>query len=102
MPLTSGGPSNFDAVLTTTLQARREGLVDNIHDSLPALMFMDMRGRKVMQDGGESILVPLLYGKHTGVQSFQGYQTLDVDPQEGITGAQYLSIPSAACGRKAA
>jgi hypothetical protein len=53
-------------------------------------MFIQMRDRKVMQNGGESILVPLLYAKHTGVQSYSGYQTLDVDPQEGITGAQYL------------
>lgn len=89
MPLVSTAPDNFDALLTTTTQARRRVLVDNIHNSTPTLMFLDARGRKIMQNGGESILVPLLYAKHDGLQDFQGYQTIDVDPQEGITAAQY-------------
>lgn len=90
MPLVTTTPDNFDALLTTTLQSRQQVLVDNIHNSTPFLAFIDMRGRKTYQDGGESILIPLLYAKHDGYQDFQGYQTLDVDPVEGITAAQYV------------
>ena len=90
MPLTTGGPSNFDLMLTATTQMRNRQLVDNIFNSTPTLMYLDAKDRKKMQDGGESILKPLLYAKHTGVQPYHGYQTIDVDPQEGVTSAQYV------------
>jgi hypothetical protein len=95
VPLVTTTPDNFDALLTTTTQARQRILVDNIHDSTPTLMFYNMRGRKRMQDGGESILTPLLYAKSDSFQDFTGYQTIDVDPQEGITGAQWTWKESA-------
>lgn len=73
MPLTSGGPSNFDTLLTTTLQKRNEDIVDNIHRATPTLMFFDMKGTKRTYVGGESILQPLLYARHGGLQRIQGY-----------------------------
>jgi hypothetical protein len=100
MPLVTTTPDNFDALLTTTTQLRRKTLVDNIHNATPLLMFLQMRGRKIFQNGGESILVPLLYATHGGYQDFSGYQTLDVDPIEGITAA--FSTDWAAGCRKAA
>jgi len=41
VPLVTTTPDNFDALLTTTTQARHKTLVDNIHASTPTLMFLN-------------------------------------------------------------
>jgi len=41
------------------------------------------------QDGGERIACPLMYGKNKTIKSYDGYDTLDTTPQEGITTAYF-------------
>jgi hypothetical protein len=89
----------WDAVLTTTLANYREKLIDNIFDDYPFLSWINgklgraMRGQndnvKRVIDGGESIVEHLLYETNSTVDSYSGYEQVDVTPQEGMTIARY-------------
>lgn len=79
----------YNALLTTTLRAYRPKLVDNITRGLPLLWWLTDKGRKRTQNGGHSIIVPLMYGTNSTVKPFDDYDTLDVTPQDGITAAVY-------------
>lgn len=83
------GNANFGSVLSTTLQNYRPTLEDNIFKRLPLFFYMYEKGRKRMEDGGERIVVPLLYERNSTAQSYSAYQSLDVTPQEGVTAAEY-------------
>lgn len=83
------GNANFGSVLSTTLQNYRPKLEDNIFKKLPLFYYMYEKGRKRMEDGGERIIVPLLYERNSTAQSYSAYQQLDVTPQEGISAAEY-------------
>lgn len=80
----------WDAVLSTTLANYRQTLHDNIFNDNVVLFWLNMNGKKQLEDGGERIEETLLYGKNTAIQNFQGYQVLNTTPQEGITKAFYI------------
>lgn len=44
---------------------------------------------RVSQNGGASVVVPLMYGKNTTAKAYSAYGIIDTTPQEGITAAQY-------------
>ncbi len=88
----------WDALLTSTLANYGDKkLHDNIFDELPLLSWFDgklanaMRREKAKKllDGGESIVVRLLYEVSSAVKSYSGYEVLDITPQEGQTIARY-------------
>lgn len=87
----------FDALLSTTLAKIRPALNDNIFDDYVFLSYLNgklgmaLRGRSVkrVEDGGESIVEPLMYGMNTTAKSYSGAETLDTTLQEGITIARY-------------
>lgn len=89
----------IDAVLTTTLANYKKGgeLQDQIFDSFPLLSWLNgklgmaVRGATVKEvvQGGESIVVPLLYEQNSTVDSYSNYEMIDVTPQEGMTHARY-------------
>lgn len=83
------GNTNFDAILSTTLNAYRPKLEENIFRANPLWAWLMGKGRKKMQTGGVKIVVPLLYAKNTTAGSYSGYDILDTTPQEGITAAEY-------------
>lgn len=78
---------NYDALLSTTLYAYREKMVDNIFKSNAFLAAMRMYGGIEYQDGGERIAQPLMYEENDTFKSYRGYDTLDVKPQDGLTTA---------------
>jgi hypothetical protein len=80
---------NYDALLSTTLFAYREVLVDNVFKSSAFLSALRKNGGIDYQDGGERIAIPLMYGKNETVRSYQGYDLIATTPQEGITTAFY-------------
>lgn len=82
------GPSNVDALLSTTLSAVRKKFADNIFTKIPLFMWLKSKA-KITEDGGASLVVPLMYGKNTTAKSYSGYGIIDVTPQEGLTAAQY-------------
>jgi len=89
----TGAPSTntiyYDALLSTTLMAYRDTLVDNIFKDSAFLAFLRLSNAVRQQNGGERIAMPLMYGDNSTVKSYQGYETLDTTPQDGMTTAFY-------------
>ena len=83
------GNADFNAILSTTLRNYRKQLVDNIFSARPLTWFLMRKDKIRMEDGGESIVIPLMYGKSGATGSYSGYDTLSLAPQEGITSAKY-------------
>jgi len=81
--------SNYNALLTTTLQKFQKQLVDNISDATPLLWWLTQNDRKKYVDGGQSFEVPLMYSL-ASVQPFEGYDELQTEPTEGIAPATFL------------
>ena len=83
---TSGVPSqntiNYDALLSTTLDAYVEGgtLFDNIFKDSAFLAYLRMSNAIKYQDGGERIRAPLMYGDNSTIKSYDGYEILDTTP----------------------
>lgn len=92
------GNANFDTIATTTLvKYASDNFEDNIFQS-NALFYLlagseELRkeGSKTYKtlDGGLKIVEPLLYATNSTAGSYNGYDVLDTDPQEGMTNAEY-------------
>lgn len=82
------GPSNVDALLSTTLSAVRKKFADNIFTKIPLFMWLKSKA-KLSEDGGASLVVPLMYAKNSTAKSYSGYGIIDTTPQEGLSAAQY-------------
>ena len=83
------GNPDFNAILSTTLQNYQPTLVDNIFKDLVLLNHLNERGRVVVEEGGTSIVEPLMYAVNNTVSSYSGYDTIDLTPQDGISAAEY-------------
>ena len=67
----------------------RTTMIDNIFkDSAFLAALREFDGIQYLS-GGERISIPLMYGKSSSVKSYQGYETLDTTPQDGMTSAFY-------------
>lgn len=80
---------NFDSILSTTLANYREEFADNLSRSFFLMYWLTTKGRKRTENGGESIVVQLMYGKNSTVRSYDGYEQLDTTPQEGLSAAKF-------------
>jgi len=85
----AAGNPNFDALLSTTLANYRDQFSDNLSKSFFLLWWLTSKERKRMENGGESIIVQLMYGKNTTIKSYSGYEVLDTSPQEGLTAVKF-------------
>ena len=83
------GNPDFNAILSTTLQNYQPTLVDNIFKDLVLLNHMNERGRVQMEEGGTSIVEPLMYAVNGTASSYSGYDAIDLTPQDGISAANY-------------
>lgn len=83
------GNPNFDQILSTTLRNYRGTLEDNFFNAMPLLFWLKSKERKDVIDGGESIVVPLMYSNNDTAQSYDGLEPLNVAAQNGITAAKY-------------
>ena len=81
--------ANFDALLSTTLAKYRDQLTDNVFTARPLTYFLTDKGRIRMIDGGTKIVEPLIYGTNSTVSSYEGYDTIALTAQTGITAAEY-------------
>lgn len=79
----------FDQVLSTTYDYYRPTLEDNIFKGNPLFFKLRKSDSVRYQDGGASIICPLMYGKNNTVDWYEGDDTIDVTVQEGITVAKY-------------
>ncbi|RMF53119.1 MAG: phage major capsid protein, partial [Bacteroidetes bacterium] len=80
---------NLGQMLSTTLKKYRPTLTDNIHNS-NALFYL-LKEKKAIreEDGGERIVEPLMYATNNTAGWYDGYDQLDVTPQEGIDAAEF-------------
>src|SRR3990172_11073940 len=85
----AAGNPNFDALLSTTLANYRSQFADNLSKSFFLFYWLNMKGRKRVENGGESIVVQLMYGSNTTVRSYSGYEPIDTTPMEGFTSVKY-------------
>lgn len=79
----------YDALLTTTLDAFVGGgsLFDQIFKDSAFLSLLRLSEAIQRQNGGERVRVPLMYGTNSTIKSYEGYETLDTTPQDGLTTA---------------
>ena len=77
----------YDALLTTTLAAYRDQMVDNIFKDSAFLAYIRQSGAWKGQNGGERIAQPLMYGDNDTIKTVGGYEQLDTTPQDGFTTA---------------
>jgi hypothetical protein len=81
-------PATVTTLLTTTMENRRKDLQDAIFNDLATIKFLKDKGQVIL-DGGATITVPLMYAKNTTAAFYNGYDPIDVTPQEGFTVGQY-------------
>lgn len=80
---------NFDTLIATTLKNYRQKLSDNITAKQALFYQLKQKGFIREEDGGTTIVEPLLIGTNSTVKSYQGYDVIDTTPQEGISAAEY-------------
>lgn len=88
----AGSPSqitkNFDALISTSLENYREGMIDQISASNAFLNELRQSDAWESQDGGLVIVQDLMYGL-SEFDAYEGYDELSDDITEGITQAQF-------------
>lgn len=82
------GPSNVDSLLSTTLSAVRKKMADNIFTRIPLFNWLKQKS-KITENGGASVVCPVMFGKNSTAKPYSGYGIIDTTPQEGMTAAQY-------------
>jgi hypothetical protein len=79
---------NFDKFLASFLPLIPKKMFDQIMKSSP-LMYMIMKQKKQWDSGGDTIKIHLKYKHASNVGSYQGYDTLDITPQDTRTDAEF-------------
>lgn len=79
----------LDQILTTTLQNWMRTLYEQVLTHNYLYYWLYSRDRIKTMDGGEAIVVPLMYGLNETVKFYSDYDELDVTPQDGLTPARY-------------
>lgn len=89
---------NYDAIMSTSLFNYQRTLTDNISKSNAFFYRIQENGVYDSTDGGIAYQIPLMYALGTA-DWYEGYDTLNTDPTDGITTAQYdyrqMAVPVA-------
>lgn len=80
---------NFDTLVSTTLKNYRRLLADNITAHQILWYMLKEKGFIKEEEGGTTIVEPLMIGRNSTVKSYSGYDIIDTTPQEGISAAEY-------------
>jgi hypothetical protein len=78
----------LDELFATTFQKVRATLADQVTKETPLLAALSTKAR-VTEDGGLTIRRPVLFDLNDTVGSYQGYDLIDVTPQDGFGYAEY-------------
>lgn len=81
---------SYDQVTAITQKKFIPKMYDNIFDSNPLLQRAKKKGWYDKLDGGERIVVPLIYASTSASGWYSGAQTLDVSDNQNISAAEYL------------
>ncbi len=96
----------YSSLLASTIKYYKKGFVNNIikdfillaalgdKDLAPTVFKMrtpegDFAEGIKLVDGGEKIFCPLMFAKNLTVQGYAGYDTLDINPSDPFTAAEY-------------
>lgn len=79
----------YDQVTAITQKKFIPKMYDNIFDSNPLLQRAKKKGWYDKLDGGERIVVPLIYATTSASGWYSGAQTLDVSDNQNISAAEY-------------
>lgn len=83
------GNSNFDEILSTTLNNYVPKLVDNVFTARP-LFYALTNGQTIRRvSGGAKIVTPIIYGTNSTAASYSGTDTISTTAQTGISAAEY-------------
>lgn len=82
------GPSNVTTLLSLSMEKRKKDIADAVFNQIPTFEFLNSEGR-VLEDGGVSIVAPLMTSRSTAAGFYDGYGELDVTPQDPFTSTQY-------------
>ena len=80
---------SYDQVTAITQKKFIPKMYDNIFDSNPLLQRARAKGWYEKIDGGERIVVPLMYASTTASGWYSGSQTLDVSDNQNLSAAEY-------------
>jgi hypothetical protein len=78
----------LDELFATTFQKVRATLADQVTKETPLLAALSTKSR-VTEDGGLTIRRPVMFDLNDTVGSYQGYDLIDVTPQDGFGYAEY-------------
>lgn len=84
----AAGNTNFDALLSTTMDNYRDTLEDNLSQNVVLWHFLKENGR-ITKRGGAKIIEPILYGPNDTAGSYELYDPIAIDAQEGMTAAEF-------------
>lgn len=85
----AAGHPDYNAILSTTLANHKAKFEDNVSSHVALWWWLKQAGQTETLDGGESIVVPLMYGQNTTSGTYSGYDPLLLTPQDGLTSARY-------------
>jgi hypothetical protein len=83
------GNPTFTTFFSSTIRNYKKKLVENLLNQQALFWQLNQRGFVQEDKGGRSIVTPLMYGENSTVQSYAGWDLLDVTPQQGMTSAEY-------------
>lgn len=79
----------FTTLESSTLQNYAPTLADNVFRNHPLLEALTRKGNVKFQDGGRTIVKPIMTGTNGTVASFAGYDAISLTAQTGMTAAEY-------------
>ena len=80
---------NLSEIVTTTLRNRTGILQDNVSRNNALLARMNKKGRIKTFSGGRTIVQELNYANNTTFTWYSGYQTININPSQVFTAAEY-------------
>src|SRR3974390_1128975 len=80
---------NLSEIVTTTLRNRTGALQDNVSRNNALLARLNKKGRIKTFSGGRTIVQELDYANNSTFQWYSGYQTLNINPSQVFTAAEY-------------
>jgi hypothetical protein len=103
--MASPNPS-FDTIASATLSNYKRKLVENVMGFNVLLWQLQEKGFRGVEQGGRTIVHPIMYATNSTARSYRGYDMLDTTPQEGFTSAElpwkYLAISITISGQEEA
>lgn len=80
---------NISELATVAIESRRRRLADNVTDNTALLMRLKQRGKIRTVSGGRTIYEELEYAENATYRRFTGYETLNIQPSDVMTAAEY-------------